>query len=90
MRFTSDVREFFNLDTLRISTELPKIMFLVAFVYFIYKMAEFTTRNISRLQDPNRLLRKTCTGWSVFSIPYPTPRRPRTGERRSAQILDGH
>ncbi len=51
MRFTANVREFFNLDTLRVSTEVPKILFLLAFTYFIYKMAEFTTRNMSRLEE---------------------------------------
>lgn len=51
MRFTRDVGEFFQIDTLRASAELPKILFLAGFTYFIYRMAEFTSENMDQLQE---------------------------------------
>ena len=49
MTFTRDISAFFATNTLRASAEGPKILFLVGFTYFTYKMAEFTTNNIDQL-----------------------------------------
>ncbi len=51
MRFTSDIREFFAVDTLRASSEVVKILFLVAFTYFIVRMAGFTNEKIRLLEE---------------------------------------
>lgn len=48
---TSDVSRAFDKDTVRLASELPKILFLGAFTFFISKMAEFTVKNMNDLKD---------------------------------------
>jgi methyl-accepting chemotaxis protein len=54
MYFTSDVVKFFDKDTIRLSSEIPKILFLGAFVFFIIKMADFTNRNVEKLENAEK------------------------------------
>ncbi|PKL39836.1 MAG: hypothetical protein CVV44_06340 [Spirochaetae bacterium HGW-Spirochaetae-1] len=51
MTFTKDVTKFFATNTLRGSAEAPKILFLLGFTYFLYKMADFTNKNMDELAD---------------------------------------
>ncbi len=48
--FTTDPSRAFAVDTLRLASEIPKILFLIAFTYFLYVMADFTNKNISKLE----------------------------------------
>ena len=48
---TSDVTRAFDRDTVRLASEIPKIMFLGAFTFFISKMAEFTVKNMNDLKE---------------------------------------
>jgi len=54
MRFTNELKEFFAIDTLRASSEITKILFLVAFTYFIQRMAEFTNNKIQLLGESEK------------------------------------
>ncbi len=54
MTFTSDVAKFVDKDSLRLSTEIPKILFLGAFVFFITKMARFTNDNMEKLESAEK------------------------------------
>ncbi|OHD72437.1 MAG: hypothetical protein A2W19_13925 [Spirochaetes bacterium RBG_16_49_21] len=54
MQVTSDVTKFFDKDTIRLSSEIPKIIFLGAFVFFVVKMADFTNSNMKRVEDAER------------------------------------
>jgi len=47
---TTDISRAFDKDTVRLASEIPKVMFLGVFTFFIYKMAEFTTKNIEDLK----------------------------------------
>jgi methyl-accepting chemotaxis protein len=51
MVFTADAARTFDKDTIRLASELPKIIFLGAFVFFISKMADFTTGNMKQLAE---------------------------------------
>ncbi|MBN1534225.1 MAG: hypothetical protein JXA20_16250 [Spirochaetes bacterium] len=51
MRFTSNSREIFTPTTLRFATEFSKILFLVAFTYFLQLMADFTNKNVYKLEQ---------------------------------------
>lgn len=51
MYITQDVSKAFDKDTIRLGSEIPKIIFLGAFVFFITKMAEFTTGNMEQLAE---------------------------------------
>ncbi len=51
MYITQDVSKAFDKDTIRLGSEIPKIIFLGAFVFFISKMAEFTTGNMKQLAE---------------------------------------
>lgn len=51
MRFTSDVNEFFRVDTIRAVSEGLKVLFLLLFVYFICRMADFTNNNVKQLRE---------------------------------------
>jgi len=48
---TSDVTRAFDKDTIRLASEVPKILFLGAFTFFISKMAEFTVKNMNDLKE---------------------------------------
>ncbi len=54
MRFTNDIREFFAVDTLRASSEIAKILFLIAFTYFLVRMAGFTNEKIRLLEESEK------------------------------------
>ncbi len=51
MYITQDVSKAFDRDTLRLGSEIPKVIFLGAFVFFISKMADFTTGNMKQLAE---------------------------------------
>jgi methyl-accepting chemotaxis protein len=51
MYITSDVTRMFDKDTIRLASEIPKIIFIGAFVFFIGKMADFTTANMRQLEE---------------------------------------
>lgn len=51
MYVTQDVSKAFDRDTLRLGSEIPKIIFLGAFSFFMSKMAEFTTGNMRQLAE---------------------------------------
>ena len=51
MYVTPDVAKAFDRDTIRLGSEIPKVIFLGAFVFFISKMADFTTGNMTRLEE---------------------------------------
>jgi methyl-accepting chemotaxis protein len=51
MYITSDVTKMFDKDTIRLASEIPKIIFIGAFVFFIGKMADFTTGNMKQLEE---------------------------------------
>ncbi|OHD63931.1 MAG: hypothetical protein A2176_14980 [Spirochaetes bacterium RBG_13_51_14] len=54
MHFTPDVTKMFDKDTIRLASEIPKIIFLGAFVFFVTKMADFTSGNMKRIEDAER------------------------------------
>jgi methyl-accepting chemotaxis protein len=54
MHTTSDVTKFFDKDTIRLSSEVPKILFLGAFVFFVIKMTNYTNKNTARIEEAER------------------------------------
>ncbi|MBN2080251.1 MAG: hypothetical protein JW838_14875 [Spirochaetes bacterium] len=54
MHFTNELTEFFAVDTLRASSEISKILFLFAFVYFLQRMAGSTNEKIYLLAESEK------------------------------------
>ncbi len=50
LRFTNDPAHAFDVDTIRLASELPRVMFLAGFFYFIDRMAVFTRANVAGLE----------------------------------------
>ena len=51
MYFAKEESKFFNIDTLRAASEGIKLIFMILFVYFICKMADFTNSNVKQLEE---------------------------------------
>jgi methyl-accepting chemotaxis protein len=54
MVFAREPEKFFHINTLRLASEAPKILFLLAFVFFMTKMADFTNTNIDQLAETEK------------------------------------
>ncbi len=50
MKFDPDPSRVFDSGTLRVGTELSKILFMAGTSYFLYLMASFTNRNVNQLE----------------------------------------
>ncbi len=80
MILTRDVVLFFRHDTIRLASEIPKVIFLAAFVFFISRMADFTNTNISNLEAAEK---------KVINNLSKTVEILATVEKTSTELLDG-
>jgi methyl-accepting chemotaxis protein len=51
MQWAREEARFFNIDTLRAASEGLKITFMLLFIYFLCKMADFTNANVKQLEE---------------------------------------
>ena len=51
MTWTDEIANSQSFQYLRIASEAPKVLFLMAFTYFIYMMASYTSKNMKKLED---------------------------------------
>ncbi|MBN2160392.1 MAG: hypothetical protein JW807_13435 [Spirochaetes bacterium] len=51
MVFASDPAKIFDKGTVRLASEVPKLLFLGAFVFFLSKMADFTTGQMNQIEE---------------------------------------
>ena len=54
MIFERAPEKFFNINTLRLASEAPKVLFLIAFTFFITKMADFTNTKMDHLEEAEK------------------------------------
>lgn len=54
MEVVRDPVRYFEVGTIRIATELPKILFLCVFAFFMYRMAKFTTARVEELEQAEK------------------------------------
>ncbi|MCP4138290.1 MAG: hypothetical protein GY754_45430 [bacterium] len=52
--FVKDPALIFRPESLRIGTEVAKIVFLVGITYFLYLMADFTSKNVSKIEEEKK------------------------------------
>ena len=52
--FTSDPARAFDVDTMRLASEAPRLLFLAGFFFFIHAMAGFTRSNVEGLETARR------------------------------------